>query len=338
MRHITLLIAIFALLGGCASREPLDPAYFEIEAGRLPSPDVALSIPGLGPCTDNPDRSLRLDSTQPVNVLVHGCFGSSGQFRGLAQVLAFHGQQSACFTYDDRAALTRSATDLRAAVNQLTAQTRLPRITVIGHSQGALIARKSLTEPALAPPHQAGPQAELANLRLVTISGPFAGIAAAQTCGRTWLYPLTLGFLPATCYLATGAKWADITYSSQFILEPGALAPQVSNYLKIDTDERGSCRRETDGRCLEADEVFSLSEQHSLPVEADARTQRVEARAGHVEIVGDKRVAPIKLIAILQRQGVLHATAPERQSALGLLLARVYQDDALLATSALKGQ
>lgn len=167
-----------------------------------------------------------------MNVLVHGCSGSSGQFRGLAQVLAFHGQQSACFTYDDRAALTFSATELRRAVNQLAEQTRSAQITVIGHSQGALVARKSLTELPLTP--QQGDQADL---RLVTISGPFAGIAAAQTCGRTWLYPLTLGLLPASCYLATGAKWADITNASRFIREPGALVPQVSNYLKIDTDE-----------------------------------------------------------------------------------------------------
>lgn len=334
MRHIATLIALLALLNGCASREPLDPAYFEIEPGRLPPADVTLTIPGLGPCTDNPDRSLRLDSSQPVHVLVHGCFGSSGQFRGLAQVLAFHGQQSACFTYDDRAELTRSATDLRQAVNQLAEQTHSPQITVIGHSQGALIARKSLTKLAVTPPPESGQT----DLRLVTISGPFAGIAAAQTCGKAWLYPLTLGLLPASCYLATGAKWADITDASRFIREPGALVPQVSSYLKIDTDERGSCRREKDGRCLETDEVFSLDEQHNLLVETDERTQRVEAHAGHVEIVGDKRVAPVKLITVLQKQGVLRPTAPERLPAFSMLLARVYQDDALLNQGALKSR
>ena len=330
MRRMAALITVLVLLGGCATREPLDAAYFEIEPGRLPAVDVTLNIPGLGPCTDNPDRSLRLDSSQPVNVLVHGCFGSAGQFRGLAQVLAFNGQQSACFTYDDRAELTRSATDLRRAVDLLAAQTRAPQITVIGHSQGALVARKSLTELALTPPPPAGQT----DLRLVTISGPFAGIAAAQTCGKTWLYPLTLGLLPASCYLATGAKWADITDSSRFIREPGALVPQVSRYLKIDTDERGSCRREKDGRCLQADDVFSLAEQRSSLVETDARTHRVEERAGHVEIVGDKHVSPIKLITILQNQGVLHATAPDRLAAFSLLLARVYQDDAFLNTGA----
>lgn len=329
MRMIRLFV-LLVLIGGCATSEPLNPAYHQIDPGNLPPANITLNIPGLGPCTDNPDRSLHLNSRQPVQVLVHGCFGSSGQFRGLAQVLAFHGQQTVCFTYDDRADLTRSASELRRALDQLAEQTGVPRITVIGHSQGALVARKSLTELALVPPSRQ------ADMRLVTISGPFDGIAAAQMCGRTWLYPLTLGLLPATCYAVTGAKWADITYSSRFIREPGALLPQVSNYLKIDTDERGSCRREEGGRCVEDDNVFSLTEQRNTLVETDVRARRVEVRAGHVEIVGDKRVAPTKLIAILQEHGVIRPTAPEQLSAFSLLLARVYQYDGLLNQDALK--
>jgi pimeloyl-ACP methyl ester carboxylesterase len=319
--QIAARLLLLALLGGCATSEPLNPAYFQIEPGNLPPADITLNIPGLGPCTDNPDRRLQLNSTQPVHVLVHGCFGSSGQFRGLAQVLAFHGQQTACFTYDDRASLTDSAIELRRAVDQLARQTEAPRITIIGHSQGALVARKSLTELPLAPPSRR------AELDLVTVSGPFDGIAAAKTCGRTWLYPLTLGLLPLSCYAVTGAKWADITFSSRFIREPGPLAPQVSRHLKIDTDERGTCQREEGGRCVQSDDVFSLSEQRNTRVETDPRARRVELRAGHVEIVGDKRVAPTKLIAVLQEQGVIRPTAPERRTAFSLLLARVYQQD-----------
>jgi pimeloyl-ACP methyl ester carboxylesterase len=316
MVRITILIAALGLLGGCTTRQAM--TALDLEPGRLPSPNITVNIPGLGPCTDNPDRRLRFDSSQPINVLVHGCFGSSGQFRGLAQVLAFHGQQAACFTYDDRAKLAHSAAELRAAIEQLAELSQVPQVTVIGHSQGALIARGSLTE-ASRTPH--------VDLRLVTVSGPFAGIESARTCGKTWLYPLTLGLLPLSCYVATGPKWADITYSSRFIREPGLLTKQVTRYLKIDTDERDTCRHEENGRCIEDDDIFSLAEQRNALVEDDPRLTRVEVQAGHVEIVGDKRVAPMKLIAVLQEQGVVRPTEPARSSAFNLLLSRIYETD-----------
>ncbi|MDP9091215.1 MAG: alpha/beta hydrolase [Pseudomonadota bacterium] len=319
---IATAVVLLLLLGGCASTEPANPAYYQIAPGKLPLTDITLNIAGLTACTDNPDHSLHLSSRQPVHVLVHGCFGSSGQFRGLAQVLAFHGQQTVCFTYDDRAKLTRSASELRGAVDVLAEQTAAPQITIIGHSQGALIAHKALTDLPPGPPPN-----HRTDLRLVTISGPFDGIAVAQTCGRSWLYPLTLGLLPLSCYAVTGAKWADITHTSHFIRGPGTLVPQVSMFLKIDTDERGTCRREEGGRCVEEDNVFSLTEQRNQTVEADIRARRVEVRAGHVEIVGDKRVAPTKLIAILQEQGVIGPTAPERLSAFHQLLTRIYRDN-----------
>jgi len=318
---ITLIaraVSLLLLLGGCATREPANPVFFQIESGSLPLTDTAFKIPGLMPCTDNPDHSLHLKLGQPIYVLVHGCFGSSGQFRGMSQVLAFHGQQTACFTYDDRAKLARSATELRRAADSLAEQSRAPMITIIGHSQGALIAHKSLTDLPV------GLKNRGTEWRLVTISGPFSGIKAARTCGRTWLYPVTLGLLPLSCYAVTGAKWADITYSSHLIREPGVLIPQVSQFLKIDTDERGACRREEGGRCVEKDEVFSLAEQRNSIVEADRRVRRVEVRAGHVEIVGDKRVAPTKLIAILQQQDAMLATPRQRLSAFNQLLDYIY--------------
>jgi len=317
MNRIATFLTVIFFLSGCATRDTM--VAVDLEPGRLPPPDTIVNILGLGPCTDSEDRSLRLDSRQAVNVLVHGCFGSSGQFRALAQVLAFHGQQSACFTYDDRAKLTDSATELRRAVTQLAEGSHVPQITVIGHSQGALIARKSLTESLQAPLAD-----RPVELHLVTVSGPFSGIESARTCGKEWLYPLTLGLLPLSCYAATGPKWTDITYSSRFILEPGELSWRVVNYLKIDTDERDTCRREEGGRCMESDDVFSLAEQRQPSVEADPRTRRVQVNAGHVEIVGDKRVAPVKLIAVLQDQGVLRPTAPGHVSAFNSLLSKLY--------------
>lgn len=315
-RLATILLAALAL-SACATHD--GTVAPDLEPGRLPPADVVVDIAGLGPCTDNPDRRLRFDSRQPVHLLVHGCFGSSGQFRALAQVLAFHGQQTACFTYDDRARLSDSATELRRAVTQLAERSHVPQLTVIGHSQGALIARRAMTE-ALPEPL---PERSV-DLRLVTVSGPFAGIEAARTCGKDWLYPLTLGLLPLSCYVATGPKWADITYSSRFILEPGELSRRVADHLKIDTDERGTCRREQAGRCLESDDIFSLDEQRHPLVDGSARTRRVQVPAGHVEIVGDKRVAPLKLISVLQEHGVLHATEPSRADAFAALLSRLY--------------
>ncbi len=318
MNRLAFLLIAASLLGGCAVNDGI--VARDLEPGRLPTPDRKLDIAGLGPCTDNPDRSLQLASAQPVTVLVHGCFGSSGQFRGLAQVLAFQGQQSACFTYDDRAGLDDSAAQLRRAVAQLAEQSGIKQITVIGHSQGALIARKAMTKELAAPALPATP----ADLRLVTISGPFSGIAAARTCGKTWLYPLTLGLLPLSCHAFTGAKWADITYSSDFIVEPGQLSDTVARHLKIDTNEHGTCRREAAGRCVESDEIFSLDEQRNAKVETGVRVDRVQVAAGHVEIVGDKQVAPTKLISILQQEGVLQATAPDRRDEFSRMLARVY--------------
>ena len=159
---------------------------------------------------------------------------------------------------------------------------------------------------------------------MVTVSGPFSGIEAARSCGRRWLYPLSLGLLPLSCLVATGPKWADITYSSPFILQPGALSGRVSRHLKIDTDERGSCRPGPDGRCVDSDEIFSLAEQRSPMPDADPRVTRVEVAAGHVEIVGDKHIPPNKLIEVLQQEGVLHATLPQRQAAFARLLTRLY--------------
>lgn len=324
MTRLAALLVLVCGLVGCATPDPFVAA--DLEPGRLPAPDTTLDIAGLGPCTDNPDRRVHIDASQPVHVLVHGCFGSSGQFRGLAQVLAFHGQQAVCFTYDDRAKLGDSAAQLRAAVTQLAARSQVPQVTVIGHSQGALIARRSLTDATTSAIPEPLPARAL-DLRLVTVSGPFAGIEAARPCGRTWLYPLSLGLLPFSCYVATGPKWADITYSSRFIREPGRLAAPVMRHLKIDTDERNTCRRSEGGRCVESDDIFSLDEQHNAAVEDEPRMKRVLVSAGHVEIVGDKREAPKKLIHVLQAEGVLRPTPLAQASAFERLLARVYRDE-----------
>ena len=322
---------IFALLvlQGCATRPAFDPELMSFDQGRLPAADVSLNIAGLGPCTDSPDRTLRLNSREPINVLVHGCFGSTGQFRGLAEVLAFQGQQSACFTYDDRDALDVPAAELARAIDELLKSTHHPAgttpVTIIGHSQGALVARRALTSTrgdATGRPGTIGRPGT--QLGLVTVSGPFAGIAAADACGSPLVRVISLGLIAPMCRIGTGAKWSDITYSSDFIRNPGPLSAQVRKHLKIDTDERDSCRRTVDGRCIERDYTFTLDEQRNPVVDTDRAAQVVEVKAGHVEIVGDQRVAPVKLIALLQEHGIIKPTERQRLSAFDVMLARVY--------------
>jgi hypothetical protein len=314
-----LAIVAFALLAGCATQGASDPALQTMDLSNLPPANLTLNIPGLGPCTDNPNRSIHLNSQQPVTVLVHGCFGSSGRFRGLAQVLAFHGQQTVCFTYNDRDSMMLSSTQLNTALDQLAQGMDNKRVDVIGHSQGALIARKALVVDRPNPLSNGDLQ-----LRLVTVSGPFAGIASADQCGNPITRVLSFGLIGAMCKVVTGDKWSEITYTSDFIRHPGTLHKQVRDYLKVVTDERGTCRQTKNGLCIETDDVFSLAEQDNAIIDSDPATKLVKVKAGHVEIVGDQHVAPVKLIAILQENGILKPTEPQRKAELKRLLEAVY--------------
>jgi hypothetical protein len=314
-----VVVATIILLAGCSTKGMVHPDLRTFDQGRLPPTDITLNIPGLGPCTDNPDRSLHLNSKQPITLLVHGCFGSSGRFRSLAQVLAFHGQQTACFTYNDRDSMMLSSGQLISVLDQLAQQIDNKHVTVIGHSQGALISRKSLVSNRPDPLRNGDLQ-----LRLVTVSGPFAGIASANQCGNPVMRALTLGLIGPMCKIITGDKWSEITYTSEFILQPGQLHKQVREYLKVVTDERGTCRKSENGICIETDYVFSLEEQRSAVIDRDPIASIVEVRAGHVEIVGDEHVTPVKLIAILQQNGILNPTEPQRKADLNLLLTKLY--------------
>ena len=75
---------------------------------------------------------------------------------------------------------------------------------------------------------------------------------------------------------------------------------------------------------MESDTIFSLAEQRHPPVTRAALTTDVEVVAGHVEIVGESGVTPHKLIDVFQREGIVRATPPERQSAFQALLAQLY--------------
>jgi len=314
------IIVALVVTSGCASSPPYQPNENPLEPGRLPVPDLSIRVPGLGPCTDSPDTTIKLNSHQPVTVLVHGCKGSAGRFRSLAQLYAFHGQQAVCFSYDDRDSLVKASGELIDALDGLAARMHNRQLTVLGHSMGGLVTRKAMERDR---PDRWSRQD--VDVRLLTISAPFAGIDIAKPCGWTAAQWLSLGTIPGICRMITGDNWYEITSSSSFIQQPGALLPMVQKYLKVVTDERNTCRRQDSaGRCLESDYVFSTQEQYQSLVDSYPQVRNIEVAAGHVEIVGDSNVVPRKLLDILQEEGLLAQTPPERRAALERLLKELY--------------
>jgi pimeloyl-ACP methyl ester carboxylesterase len=317
------LVLFLAFTAGCGSARRQEPSEFpRLNAEYLPPPDLAVEIPRLSNCTAEDDRLLKLNTGAPVTLLVHGCTGSAGNFYTLADVFAFHGQQTVCFNYDDRDSMWVTVDQLDQALRTLAGCLNPPAITIIGHSQGGLIARKTLVRAATDPPGWASG----VRLRLVTISSPFGGIEAARHCGSTTVHLLSLGLTVPICWMISGDKWFEITAASDFIRRPGRLPTALDGYFKVDTDERGTCRRlDHRGRCLEDDFVFSLSEQYNADIDTDAQVNKVEIKAGHAGVIGSATNAPEKLVRILQTHGILAPTPPEDRPRLARLLRDLYR-------------
>jgi hypothetical protein len=315
-----MVLFCFLMLGACAHQEG---AYLDSplsNEGYLPDPDVTVKIASLSNCTHSDNGEVHLNSREPVTVIVHGCFSSAGRFRSLADVFAFHGQQTVCFSYDDRDGLTDSSQELITAIEELHKVLQTPDVTVIGHSQGGLIARRALIQ-------ERSDRIDVGDVTidLATISAPFGGIEYAANCGSKTLAWLSLGINPLLCHIVTGQKYRDIPPTSDFVTNPGQLVPSVSRHIKIVTDEVGTCRNYNDrGKCIEDDFVFSVDEQHQQNVDTHAGVLPILVSAGHVEIVGDVNTVPEKLIKILQQQGLLRATPSEGAEEFAQLLADLY--------------
>jgi pimeloyl-ACP methyl ester carboxylesterase len=284
--------------------------------------DDSASIAGLGPCSASTQSQAKLDPDKPVTVLVHGCNASGGRFRALAQVFELHDQPTLCFSYDDRTRVTKVAEQLRSALTELERHLHSHAITVLGHSQGGLVARAALSDAARG---SSSPHNEALQVRLVTVSSPFAGVRWAKDCGSGWLHAVTLGTTLGICRVIAGAKWKDIHPGAGLVQHPGALEGAVREHVEIVTDERNTCRvKRLDGSCGQDDYVFSIAEQQNPRVDADQRVSSQIIAAGHSEIVGDEAVEPHKLVTILQSRGVLAPTPEEKQSALQALLERLF--------------
>jgi hypothetical protein len=318
-----LLITVWIIsINGCSRFTTSGPQRFpQLQSQRLPVPTMDITIPHLSNCTHEDDRRLRLNEDEPVTMLVHGCNGSAGKFLALANVFAFHGQQTVCFNYNDRDSMMDSSALLIDALKTLISRMNNKSVTVIGHSQGGLVARKAFIQERNEKPdwHMA------ARFRLVTISSPFAGISASEHCGSKTLTNVSLGTIIPICHMISGDKWFEITSASDFIRNPGTLIQKVDDYTKIVTDERDSCRRRNvSGQCVEDDYVFSVAEQYFLTIDSDPLVDNAEVKAGHMEIVGDENSPPIILLSILQDRGILATTPPEYRAQFTAVLQQLY--------------
>ena len=288
---------------------------------RLGPTDAGVFVSGLSSCHPESSGPVVLDATKPIILLVHGCNFSGGGFRTLASVFEAHGQQTICFNYNDRDELEESSAQLLSALGALERYIGPQRITVLGHSQGGLVARRALAKGR-------GISADASqrfSYRLVTVSSPFGGIAASRHCGLKWLHVATLGVTMAVCQAIAGSKWTEIYPGSDFMNHPGELDESVTTHLKIVTDERGTCRRQrADGSCAEGDLVFTVDEQYNDAVDANPLVAGVQVQAGHVEIVGEQGTPPMKLIHILQDERVMVQTPAERRDEIAALLRRIY--------------
>ncbi len=282
--------------------------------------EQAERVPGLYPCSIRGPGVVELDPTRPLTVLVHGCRSSGERFKTLSQVFEAHGQQTICFNYNDRDSINTSATQLAGALSSLQRRLDPQELTVLGHSQGGLIARRAL-------------QADLPRplvtrdgftYRLVTVSAPFSGINSSADCGKTWLHVLSLSITVGVCLAVTGNKWTEIPPGSRFLKNATPLVG--TRHLQIVTDERESCRRRRpDGTCAVADFVFGFDEQESAVVNASANLTRVRVRSGHAAVVGEDGAPPLQLIEVLQEQGVLAQTPVEARGAVSALLSQLYR-------------
>jgi hypothetical protein len=314
------IYSIFLFLVGCTTSGIYILETEDLDRSGLPEPNVSVSIENLSSCTDSLNKKIQFNSELPLTVLVHGCDGSAGRFRSLAQLYAFHGQQAICYNYDDRASLVESAKKLARAINELSNITGNQNISIIGHSMGGLISRKALEEDN-SESNLLGDK----NLDLITISAPVFGIKAANQCGNVALHWLSVGTIPGICWLITGDNWHEISPSANFIKYPEPLLPSVNRYLKVVTNEENTCRQhDSNGRCIEDDYVFNLSEQYHPTIDNYSNITGVEVNAGHVEIIGNKHIIPRKLLVILQEHGMLAHTPENRKEAFEKLLVSLY--------------
>ena len=303
-------VCLFVCLAACGSTPTTTPVRYAGEAN-------AERLPGLAACSDAQPEELEIRPDEPLVLLVHGCFSSGGRFRSLAKVFELKGQQTLCFNYSDRDSISASAAELARVLRWLH-KNHGGEITVLGHSQGGLVARLAMA--------RIEPTEGKDGMRLVSVSTPFGGVDAATHCGWLALHVVTLGVTVAICQMITGSDWVDLHPSSTLVRHPEALPPLIKEHIAIVTDERNSCRRrKANGDCDEDDYVFSLGEQTSAALLKDRRARLITIVEGHSAVVGQGGRRPQKLIDVLLREGILRKTPVAGTHAFNQALDRIYR-------------
>ncbi len=310
---VIAVIASFSCIG-CAS---VKQAVVENDRGD------SLATDCLDGCDDFMQQTLWLETGKEVFILVHGCKASSGSFLILKDVFKSRGQQAICFSYNYRDSIEECADQLVAAIDSVNSLIRPPRITVVAHSQGGLVARRALIDRR---PDNRVLIGAAPKIRLVTISSPFNGIKASSHCGITALHVVSGGATVLICQAIAGSTWSEINPSSEFINNPGKLSDLVVEHLKINTDERDICRSvDSEGNCRESDFVFALDEQYAERVDGDGRVHNVELKAGHAQVVGRPGKPPFTLIETLEKNDVLQMQTRLTYAEDVALLERLYR-------------
>lgn len=308
-RLLGLALASGLGLGGCGTTVAAPPPL-RFERASDAATLTTVVAPDLFPCRRDPRAGVTIDVDRPVVVLVHGCHSSPERLAPLARALESEGQQAVCFRYDDHESLEDSARRLVAALQALKPHLASRHITVLGHSQGGLIARRALVRDR----DGALPDDDGFRYELITVSSPFHGIQSSAGCGSVLLHVFSLGATAVVCRAVAGAMWSEIYPQSSFMRHPGHLLASVDRHFQVVTDERRACRRRdpATGRCVRRDFVFTLAEQVAPAVESDPRASYAVVEAGHAEIVGEEGGAPVALMRLLRDQSAfVPATRPD---------------------------
>jgi len=275
-----------------------------------------VAVTGLRECSSSSREPLPVDPNEDLTVLVHGCNSSAAAFSTLARVFEHQGQRAVCFTYDDRDSLISSADEFGQTLEAISQRMGRGTLTVIGHSQGGLVARTALSGKSRA-----------SVKRLVTVSSPFNGIESASHCGMPWFHAMSFGITVGVCQAVTGRKWTEIYPGSPFMESPSPLSSGVGEHLVVITDEAGTClERSVGGGCEESDFIFSVEEQTATQIQGD-RTRTKTLAVGHVAVVGEQGVEPWQLIELLQEEEVLRSVAIGEKTAFRSFVQRAYAED-----------